>query len=196
MFLPSMDQLYCLLTIKCLFLVFEVALNDEHQFDLCKTRFSTSKLQFIENKPHRLSYTLSRSSSQTPLFPIGSKAVMGPSPQSNNSQAQQGQGYIFREIKGPITEKLPFSVYYAFFQSHLEFGIQLWGHPPDCHRLLFLQNKTQTNHTSAVQKCLPPTVNMTSIACCKSRTMHVSSTQERRSTLITCETHFSSTEEV
>lgn len=113
MLLPSMDQLYCLLTIKCLFLGamiwFEVALNDENQFDLCKTRFSTSKLHFNENKPHRLQCTLSRSSSQTPLFCVGSKAVMGPSPQSNNSQAQQGQGYTsIASLRRRPLSNLPF----------------------------------------------------------------------------------------
>ena len=55
----------------------------------------------------------------------------------------RGLGILYRLKKSHFTEKTLISVYHAIFQSHLMYGITVWGYAPEksINSLQVLQNK-------------------------------------------------------
>jgi hypothetical protein len=51
------------------------------------------------------------------------------------------QIYLFRSLNQIVSNKTLKCVYYAHFQSIMNYGIILWGHSSGCQRLFRLQKK-------------------------------------------------------
>lgn len=49
--------------------------------------------------------------------------------------------YLFWKIKPLVKQEYLRNAYFGFFQSHLQYGIILWGHSTDAHNTLLLQKK-------------------------------------------------------
>lgn len=49
--------------------------------------------------------------------------------------------FFFCGNLGVVTDKYLINVYHALFQSHIRYGILLWGHAPGCIKVLRLQKK-------------------------------------------------------
>lgn len=49
--------------------------------------------------------------------------------------------YLLRKLKKEVSEQYLIMVYYGIFHSHLNYGLQLWGHAPYTQRLFRLQKR-------------------------------------------------------